>query len=54
LLITSLKLIVIDAMELASLARYYSTISCRFNVCTEHPGCQSIKPQPMGEGVLLS
>jgi len=37
LLIISLKLIVTYAMELALLARYYST-NCRFNVCTETSG----------------
>jgi len=48
-----LKLIVIDAMKLALLTRYYST-RCRFNVCTEHPGCQSHSQWAMAAIYLMN
>jgi len=49
LLIISLKLIVIYAMELALLACYYST-NCRFNVCTKTSGLPRRKATANGRG----
>jgi len=49
LLILSLHIIVIYAMEHALLARYYST-NCRFNLCTDTSGLPRRKVTANGRG----
>jgi len=52
LLIISLKLIVIDAMELALLDAII-LLAVGSMSALKHPGCQSVKPQSIGESLLL-